>query len=87
MDDESLLRLMRKTLSRDEYKALTHEYGPYCITRPNHSIARLAELLRAEVLEEAARICDRGTQVSPDRRVGVGCARCAAAIRAAKEGS
>jgi len=79
MNHDDVLRLARE--AGIEYAAAKG----YCV----HAavLHKFAALIRAEVLEEAARICDRGAQVSPDRRVGVGCARCATAIRAAKEGS
>lgn len=83
---------MRKTLAGDEYSALTHEHGPYSITRPNHSIARLVELLRAEVLEEALRRLPAARDANGEAndfaqgwRAGV--LDCDTAIRAAKEGS
>lgn len=81
MKREDVLRIAR---SIDGVRVF--DMGGSIFGKPEY-LEQFAALVRAEALEEAARICDRGAKVSPDRRVGVGCARCAAAIRAAKEGS
>lgn len=44
----------------------------------------LFDAVRAQALEEAAKICERGAAVSVSLQTRIGCARCAAAIRSAK---